>query len=62
MGKGQFVAECPALPGCVSQGKDKMQAIYNIKAAIRTSLRSRRELQLPTAFEVMKVEVASPTA
>ena len=28
------VAECPALPGCVSQGKDEKEAIDNIKEAI----------------------------
>lgn len=28
------VAECPALPGCVSQGKDEKEAIENIKEAI----------------------------
>ncbi|OQX72806.1 MAG: HicB family protein [Bacteroidetes bacterium 4484_249] len=29
-----FVVECPALPGCVSQGKDEEEAIKNIKEAI----------------------------
>ena len=29
-----IVAECPALPGCVSQGKDETEAIENIKEAI----------------------------
>ncbi len=31
---GWFVAECPALPGCVSQGKDETEALENIKEAI----------------------------
>jgi len=31
---GWFVAECPALPGCVSQGKDQQEALANIKEAI----------------------------
>lgn len=31
---GWIVAECPALPGCVSQGKDEKEAIENIKEAI----------------------------
>ena len=31
---GWIVAECPALPGCVSQGKDEAEAITNIKEAI----------------------------
>jgi predicted RNase H-like HicB family nuclease len=28
------VAECPALPGCVSQGKDEEEALSNIREAI----------------------------
>ena len=31
---GWIVAECPALPGCVSQGKDEEEALVNIKEAI----------------------------
>lgn len=31
---GWVVAECPALPGCVSQGRDEEEAIENIKEAI----------------------------
>jgi len=31
---GWFVAECPAFPGCISQGKDEQEAIENIKEAI----------------------------
>lgn len=31
---GWLVAECPALPGCVSQGKDEKEVIENIKEAI----------------------------
>ena len=31
---GWYVVECPALPGCVSQGKDKKEALENIKEAI----------------------------
>lgn len=31
---GWTVAECPALPGCVSQGRDEQEALANIKEAI----------------------------
>jgi predicted RNase H-like HicB family nuclease len=31
---GWIVVECPALPGCVSQGKDEQEALANIKEAI----------------------------
>ncbi len=32
---GYWVAECPSLPGCISQGKTKEAAIRNIKEAIQ---------------------------
>lgn len=35
---GWFVAECPALPGCISQGKSKEEALANIKEAIEAWL------------------------
>ncbi len=31
---GYWVVECPGLPGCISQGKIKEEAIANIKEAI----------------------------
>ena len=31
---GWFVAECPALPGCISQGRDEKEALENIREAI----------------------------
>ena len=41
-----FVAECPSLPGCISQGKTRKEAIKNIKDAIQgyiTSLKKHKE-------------------
>ena len=32
---GYWIAECPSLPGCVTQGKSKEEAIGNAKEAIR---------------------------
>ena len=31
---GMFVAECPTLPGCISQGQTRVEAVANIKDAI----------------------------
>lgn len=28
---GEFVAECPTLPGCISQGKTRAEALKNVK-------------------------------
>ena len=38
---GVWVAECPAIPGCVSQGKTIAQALANIQDAIRLCLEVR---------------------
>ncbi|MBV5309233.1 type II toxin-antitoxin system HicB family antitoxin [Chromatium okenii] len=35
---GWVVAECPALPGCVSQGQDEQEAMSNIREAIEAWL------------------------
>jgi predicted RNase H-like HicB family nuclease len=32
---GYWVAECPSLPGCISQGKTREEAVANIKEAIQ---------------------------
>ena len=40
---GIFVAEAPMLPGCLSQGWTKADALENIKEAIELSLEVRRE-------------------
>jgi predicted RNase H-like HicB family nuclease len=37
---GIFVAQCPTLPGCISQGKTRQEAIENIKDAIKGYLES----------------------
>ena len=40
---GVFVAECPSLPGCISQGATRDEAVANIKDAIRLCLEVRAE-------------------
>lgn len=37
---GVFVAEVPALPGCISQGRTRSEAIANIKEAIELYIES----------------------
>jgi predicted RNase H-like HicB family nuclease len=56
---GYYVVECPALPGCVSQGKSKSEALVNIREAIHVSLETRQAEGLPTTLEVTEVEVAA---
>jgi len=54
---GYIVAECPAIPGCVSQGKTKEEALANIREAIAACLEAREELGLPPVIEVEEIEV-----
>ena len=37
---GWIVAECPALPGCISQGRTREEAIANIREALELSIES----------------------
>lgn len=41
---GIFVVECPTLPGCISQGKTRNEAIVNIRDAIGGYLESLKKL------------------
>ena len=54
---GVWIAECPAIPGCVSQGDTKEQALENIKDAIKLCLEARAERGLPLTIETSQVEV-----
>ena len=56
---GVFVVECPAIPGCVSQGKTKEEALENIKDAITLCLQVRSEKGMPLTIETRQVEVAA---
>lgn len=44
---GMIVAECPAIPGCVSQGQTEQEAIANIREAIIGCLEVRAAQGLP---------------
>ncbi len=44
---GMFIAECPNLPGCISQGKSRMEAIRNIKDATKGYLESLKKHNEP---------------
>jgi predicted RNase H-like HicB family nuclease len=44
---GFFVAEVPALPGCISQGESRAEAVANIREAIAGYLESLKEHQEP---------------
>ena len=44
---GIFVADCPTLPGCISQGKTRVEAVKNIKDAIEGYIESLRKHDEP---------------
>ena len=57
---GYWVAECPSLPGCISQGMSKEEAIVNIKEAIEGYINALKEdnLAIPEErFEALIVAV-----
>jgi len=58
---GVFVAEVPALPGCVSQGKTRAEAVENAREAIAgylESLKAHGE-PIPPSIDEEVIEVAS---
>jgi predicted RNase H-like HicB family nuclease len=55
---GMIVAECPSIPGCISQGKTEEEADTNIREAIQLSLEARAENHMPLTVAVREVEVA----
>jgi len=54
--KGFIVAECPALPGCVSQGRTEAEALANVREAIELSLETRGRDGIPTQITVTEIE------
>jgi antitoxin HicB len=56
---GVFVAECPTLPGCISQGKTRAEAMANIKDAIEGYLASIKKhgeaIPPPITEEIVEV-------
>ncbi len=57
---GYWVVECPSLPGCISQGKTREEAIINIKEAIQEYIEALEEDHIPVPeerFETLIVAV-----
>ncbi len=55
---GVYIAECPSIPGCVSQGKTEEEAEKNVLEAIKECLEVRAELGMPLKVTTREVEVA----
>lgn len=54
---GMYIAECPAIPGCVSQGHTEAEAEQNIHQAIRECLAVRAEKGMPLTVPTRQIEV-----
>jgi predicted RNase H-like HicB family nuclease len=56
---GVWIVECPSIPGCVSQGATKAEAMANVRDAIALCLEVRAERGLPLTLETQQVEVVA---
>jgi len=54
---GMIVAECPSIPGCVSQGRTETEALDNIREAITGCLEARKANNMPLTVDVREIEV-----
>jgi predicted RNase H-like HicB family nuclease len=54
---GFWVAECPSLPGCISQGASKQEAIANIKEAIEGWIETMTAHQQPIPEEMFETQI-----
>jgi predicted RNase H-like HicB family nuclease len=54
---GVWIAECPSIPGCVSQGATKAAALKNVRKAIKACLEVRAERGMALTVETCQVEV-----
>ena len=55
---GVWITQCPSIPGCVSQGQTKDEAIANIEEAIQSCLQVRAEQGLPLTVDPRQLQVA----
>ena len=57
---GIYIAECPSLPGCISQGKTREEALKNIQEAMRGYLESLKKHNdpIPPPIEEEVVNIA----
>ena len=57
---GWIVVQCPVLPGCISQGRTRDEALANVREAIELCLESRADegWPLPAEYEVVDLAIA----
>ena len=55
---GMFVAQCPAIPGCVSQGKTEEEALANVSEAVAACVEARAANGMPVTVAIREIEVS----
>ena len=57
---GYIVAECPVIPGCISQGRTRREALRNVREAIELCLESRAAegWELASHYDLKRVKIA----
>lgn len=58
---GYIVAECPVIPGCISQGRNRDEALQNIREAIELCSENREAegWELPAEYEVVRLPISA---
>lgn len=54
-----WIVEYPSIPGCITQGSSKQEALNNIQETIQLCLEVRVERGLPLTIETRQIEVAA---
>jgi predicted RNase H-like HicB family nuclease len=49
---GMYIADCPSIPGCVSQGKTEAEAVKNVRKAIKECLEVRAKKGMPLTHTI----------
>jgi predicted RNase H-like HicB family nuclease len=55
---GMVIAECPAIPGCITQGKNEDEALANIREAAIACLEVRAEQGMPLTVKTVELDLA----
>jgi predicted RNase H-like HicB family nuclease len=55
---GMIIAECPAIPGCVSQGATEEEAVANIREAVVGCLEARADAGMPLTIRTVELDLA----
>lgn len=54
---GMIVAECPAIPGCISQGRTEAEALANIREAVIGCFEVRAKQGLPLTVRTTEIDI-----